>query len=136
MLFLHVAQLVMSFTAIHHLTGIIASIDIGGVHSIMNAKHALLGNAVCTPGQQAGATTLTEVATIVTNVEVTVKVVSGGSFVIGISIAAIMRMLSLGSDRRVATANAALTAAIVGLAIFFAANGIQDYLFNVFQPPC
>src|SRR6266568_4893837 len=113
MLFLHFVQQVMSLTVINHLTGVIASIDTSGVqHAIMSTANSLVGKQVCPTGTaQAG--TLQEVTTLVNNVEVTVKIVSGGSFVIGISAGAIMRMLAFGSDRRVAMSSAALTAAIV-----------------------
>ncbi len=46
------------------------------------------------------------------------------AFFVGISVAAIMRMLAFGSERRVATSNMALSAAIVGIIIILLANAI------------
>jgi hypothetical protein len=128
MLFLHFVQQVMSLTVINHLTGVIASIDTSGAQqAIMHATHSMVSNVCPVPGNPPGGT-MKQVTTFVTDVENTVKTVAAGCFVIGISIGAIMRMLAFGSDRRVAMSSAALTAAIVGLAIFLAASGIQSYL--------
>jgi hypothetical protein len=53
-------------------------------------------------------------------------------FFIGIGIAGILRMISAGNERRIAVSNMALTAAIVGLVIVLAGNGIYGVLSKAF----
>ncbi|GHO78875.1 hypothetical protein KSD_66460 [Ktedonobacter sp. SOSP1-85] len=54
-------------------------------------------------------------------------------FLIGIIGAGIMRILSFGSDRRVAMSNMALTAAVIGLIIILLGAGLSTLLQNAFQ---
>jgi type IV secretory pathway VirB2 component (pilin) len=54
-------------------------------------------------------------------------------FVIGVIIAGMMRMMSFGSDRRVAVSNMALTAAVVGLIIMLLATTLSGMLSNAFK---
>jgi hypothetical protein len=53
-------------------------------------------------------------------------------FVIGVAIAGIMRMVAFGSERRIATSNMALTAAVVGLIIMLIGAGLLTVLKSVF----
>lgn len=53
-------------------------------------------------------------------------------FVIGVAIAGIMRMVAFGSERRIATSNMALTAAVVGLIIMLIGTGLLTVLKSVF----
>lgn len=54
-------------------------------------------------------------------------------FLIGIIAAGIMRILSFGSDRRIAMSNMALTAAVIGLIIILLGTGLQTLLVGAFQ---
>lgn len=57
-------------------------------------------------------------------------------FLIGIIAAGIMRILSFGSDRRIAMSNMALTAAVIGLIIILLGAGLSTLLQHAFpQPP-
>jgi hypothetical protein len=54
-------------------------------------------------------------------------------FGIGIAIAGIMRMVSMGNERRVAMSNMALTAAVIGLVIVLLSNGLLTFLQGAFK---
>ncbi|GHO50524.1 hypothetical protein [Ktedonospora formicarum] len=56
-------------------------------------------------------------------------------FLIGIAVAGIMRMVSFGSDRRVALSNMALTAAVVGLIIMLMGGALSGVLTTAFPTP-
>jgi hypothetical protein len=53
-------------------------------------------------------------------------------FLIGVAIAGIMRMVAFGSERRIATSNIALTAAVVGLVIMLLGSALLSALTTVF----
>ncbi|HZR38511.1 MAG TPA: hypothetical protein VFB12_00230 [Ktedonobacteraceae bacterium] len=76
---------------------------------------------------------LGDVKTLVNNIETTVRDIATAAFFIGIAVGAMMRMLAFGSERRIAVSNMALTAAIVGLAIFLLSSAIQTYLTQILQ---
>jgi hypothetical protein len=65
-------------------------------------------------------------------VEALVRVLGITIFLIGVAIAGIMRMLSFGSDRRVAMSNMALTAAVVGLLILVLASTLGSLIMQAF----
>jgi hypothetical protein len=129
MLFLHVAQLVMSFTTIHHLTSIIASIDMGGAQ---HAIHAFLGNAAC-PQKSTLSTTgsLTQLDHVIGDAEVVVEDVSGGTFVFSLGAGAIIIMLPVG-ERTKMMGRVCITSAIIGFFVFLTASGVQTYMTTVF----
>jgi uncharacterized membrane protein len=76
---------------------------------------------------------LSQITSFVNAVKTTVQTLGGAIFVIGITIAGMMRMMSFGSERRIMVSNMAITAAVVGLAIMLMAGGIDAMLKNFFQ---
>ncbi|GHO51343.1 hypothetical protein [Ktedonospora formicarum] len=69
------------------------------------------------------------------NIELLIRTLGITIFLIGIAVAGIMRMVSFGSDRRVALSNMALTAAIVGLVIMLMGGSLSSILKTAFPTP-
>jgi hypothetical protein len=54
--------------------------------------------------------------------------IGGTAFVVSIAIAGVMRMTAYGNERRIALANMAMTAAVVGLVIMLLAQGTYSFI--------
>jgi hypothetical protein len=79
------------------------------------------------------ADTLTQIANFVNAIQGAITGLGVAIFVIGVTIAGMMRMMSFGSERRIMVSNMAITAAIVGLAIMLMAGGIHALLIQYFK---
>ncbi len=79
------------------------------------------------------ADTLTQIANFVNAIQGAVTGLGVAMFIIGVTIAGMMRMMSFGSERRIMVSNMAITAAIVGLAIMLMAGGIHTLLTQYFK---
>lgn len=66
------------------------------------------------------------------SVQTFLGIIGGVVFLIGVSIAGIMRMVAFGSDRRIALSNMALTAAVVGLVILMMSYGLYNLISKAF----
>ncbi|SRR6266567_185681 len=79
-----------------------------------------------------GSDTLQQINNFVGTIQGTITGLGLALFIIGVTIAGMMRMMSFGSERRIMVSNMAITAAIVGLAIMLMATGIYNLLRTYF----
>ena len=82
-----------------------------------------------------GQDSLHQLYTFVQQMQAAIFYIGGFIFLIGIVLAGMMRMLSMGNERRVAMSNIALTAAVVGLVIMLMGNGLYSFFSTAFPQP-
>jgi hypothetical protein len=116
MLFLYIAQYIPNLMPLGH-----------------TISASAMANPVCTGG---GTGVLGQIITFVNQIRAVVEYVGFAIFFIGITIAAIMRMVAFGSERRIMISNMAITSAIVGMAIIAMSIGIQQLLVHSFGYGC
>ncbi|HLI91054.1 MAG TPA: hypothetical protein VKV37_20350 [Ktedonobacteraceae bacterium] len=110
-------------------------------HSLLGITHTLalphftlpLASIMDTQPKPGNGNPFTDLQNMVTFLEGYITAIGGGIFVIGVSVAGIMRMVAFGSERRIATSNIALTAAVVGLVIMLLGSALLSVFQNVFQ---
>lgn len=113
MILLHIAQVA------HHAT-----------QHITLVPHVLLivGQIAAKPGDG-----FAQITDFIKTIRSTIVGVALVVFFIGISVGAMMRMLSFGSERRIMLSNIAISSAIVGLAVVVLAQVIFTIITNAFN---
>lgn len=135
MFLLHIAQLMIDpHLALNQVHGIIPVFNnISSALQHFNSQHSLGPQPIPTPTEPVGnKNAYHDILNFSDSIRSLVYVLGFTIFLIGIIAAGIMRILSFGSDRRIAMSNMALTAAVIGLIIILLGTGLSTLLQRAF----
>lgn len=138
MFLFHIAQLMIDpHPVLNQVHGIIPVFNsISSVLQHFNSQPSLAPKPLPSPTPVTGnADPYHDILNFASSIRSLVYVLGFTIFLLGVIGAGIMRILSFGSDRRVAMSNMALTAAVIGLIIILLGAGLSQLLQNAFPAP-
>jgi Type IV secretion system pilin len=110
-----------------HTTTVVASVNI---HHVVHIAQSFAADPP-QPSKGSGQS-FTDIYNFADSVKNLITALGLTVFFIGIVIAGMLRIMSFGSERRIAVSNMALTAAIIGLVIILGADGVYAVISTAF----
>jgi hypothetical protein len=135
MLLLQIAQSLLHMDVLHTTQAVVQPVIASVVH-VLGPIHPLAtppAGATAPPAPTSHGSAYNDIVGFANSIQSLVQVIGGVIFIISISIAAMMRMMTFGGQQRIMFSNMALTGAVVGLIILTMAGVLAKLVSQAFH---